>query len=85
MQSEEKFQATERASERVFNASLLLASFYSFNILDALLWKISSKTPDQTSFYFHTKIQIQPSANMNYSTNSNTNSSRIELGIQFRF
>lgn len=85
IQSEEKFQATERASERVFNASLLLASFYSFNILDALLWKISSKAPDQTSFYFHTKIQIQPSANMNYSTTSNANSSRIELGIQFRF
>ncbi|MBK8393743.1 MAG: hypothetical protein IPL26_00650 [Leptospiraceae bacterium] len=83
--SEEKLQKAQSASASVFNASIILASIYSLNVLDALLWKISNKPPEQTSFHFFTNFQIQPLANSNYITNPQNNSSRIEFGLQFKF
>ncbi|HMV43657.1 MAG TPA: hypothetical protein PK079_25730 [Leptospiraceae bacterium] len=79
--SNEYFKRGEDSANKVYTASILFASIYTLNILDALLWKTSiSLTKQEATLNLYTKVYSNPT-NLNI-TNQN---SYIEFGFRFVF
>jgi hypothetical protein len=84
--SENQFHRAQGTATETYQASIFLASMYTLNILDALLWKTSTDlSVNPTTIRFYTKISPATTANSYFTPNQLNHSSQIELGLRFQF
>ena len=81
--SENQYHRTKSAANNVYSASILFASIYTLNILDALLWKTSiSLSKNEANVNFYTRLQSNNFYSPAFNSHPNTS---LEFGIKFQF
>ena len=84
--NENQYQRAKAAAGYTGQAGILIASFYTLNILDALLWKTDvSLTNKEATIHLYSKIQSSPIANPNYSQSTLSNNAQLEFGFKIQF